>query len=134
MDDAERVRLGDGLARLEHVVDRARHVERALFVDRLREVGALEVLHHHEGRAALERADIEHAGDVLALQLDGGPGLAREPADDLGVLEGIGEQELEGDELLELEVLGRDDQPHAALAEDVLDPVLAGEDVARRDG
>ena len=41
------------------------------------EIAALQVLHHHVGRAVLERPHVEHAGHVLALDLDGGARLAR---------------------------------------------------------
>ena len=55
----------------------------------------------------------------------GGPRLAQEAAPDLGVVQHLGEQELDRDPLAELEVRGRDDDAHAALAEHALDAVLA---------
>ena len=41
----------------------------------------------------------------------------------------VGQDELERDELVELQVARGDDDAHAAGAEHPLDPVLAGEDV-----
>ena len=96
-----------------------------------REIAALEVLHHHVRRAGLERADVDDARDVLALDLRRGARLAGEARDDLGVRRGLRQEELERDALAELEVHRRDDDAHPAAAEDALDPVLAGEDVAR---
>ena len=82
------------------------------------------------GAPVLELTHVGDARDVLALDPRGGPGLADEAADRLGVGERLGEQELEGDPLVELDVAGRDDDPHAAGAEHALDAVLAGDDVA----
>ena len=55
-----RVRFGERLARLEHVVDGVDHVERAVVLHRLGEVAPLEVLHHDVRRAGVEAA---HVGD-----------------------------------------------------------------------
>ena len=52
-------------------------------------------------------------------------GFALEPLDDLGHPPQLGPQDLEGHALIEAEVDRRDDDAHAALAEDVLHPVLA---------
>ena len=46
VDDAERVRLGERLAGLQHVVDGLGRGEVAALLERPREVAALEVLHH----------------------------------------------------------------------------------------
>jgi hypothetical protein len=93
----------------------------------------LEVLHDHVRRAVLERAHVDHARDVLALDLHRRPRLAREAGDRLGVAERLGQEELERDLLVELDVVRGDDDPHPADAEDALDAVLAGEDVAFAD-
>ena len=78
MDDAELVRLADRLARLEEVVDGLVDRQRAPRAEDLREVAAGEVLHHDVRRAVRERADLEDADDVLALNRCGGAGLADE--------------------------------------------------------
>ena len=86
-----------------------------------------EVLHHHVGVAALERADVEHAGHVLALDGGGGLGLAEEAGRGLGQLHRGGEEELDGHPLLERQVLGGDDDPHPPVPEHPLHLVLAGD-------
>ena len=87
------------------------------------------------GRAVLERADVDHARDVLAL--DAAPprapraGSARRRS---ACSRSSGQQELERDALVELEVPRRDDDAHAALAEHALDAVLAREHLALCNG
>ncbi len=127
MHDAERVRLGDRVAGLEHAVDGRRHGHRPVPADDRPEVVALEELHDHVGRARLERAHVEHARDVVALEAHGGPRLAREALDQPRVREAPGEHELERHLLIELQVRRRDDDAHPTDAEDAVDAVLAGE-------
>src|SRR5262249_12738288 len=76
--------------------------------------------------------DVEHARDVLAAEPHDGARLPEETADDVRVREGGRAEELHGDLLLELDVLGREDDAHPALTDDALDAVLAGEDLAAR--
>ena len=78
----------------------------------LREVLAVEVLHDHVRRAGVERADVEHARDVLAADLDRGAGLADEALHDLGVGRDGRPQKLQRHPLVELLVRrGDDDRP-----------------------
>ena len=77
VDDPERVRVGDGLAGLKDEVDGQLDGQGAPLLDPRREVAALEVLHDDVRRAVLQRADVEHASDVLALDLHGGSRLAQ---------------------------------------------------------
>ena len=96
------------------------------------EVVALEVLHDHVRRAVLERADVEHARDVLALELAAAAApRGRSARATSGFCSAVGQEELDRDALLELEVRRRDDDAHAALPEDALDAVLADEDCHR---
>ncbi len=131
MDDAERVRLGDRVARLEDEVDR------------LLDAATAPVALSQPARSPPSRYSMTmygapfssvptsmHARDVLALDLDRGARLAREAGDGLGVAERLGQEELEGDLLVELDVVRRDDDAHAAHAEHPLDAVLAGQNVA----
>jgi len=129
VNDPERMRLGDGLARFEDVADRLLDGERAALIEHLREIGPLEVFHHHVRRAVV-RADVEYACDVLAVNLHRGACFAGESLHDLGVRRDLGQQELERDLLIELLVGGGDDDPHPPFAEDAIDPVLPGHDVA----
>jgi hypothetical protein len=96
----------------------------------LREVLAVEQLHHEVGRTAVEPPDVEHPADVVAAQPRAGLGLAQEPRDHAGVLGHRLVQHLDGNALLELKV-GRDrDHAHAALAEDALDAEPVADDRA----
>ena len=126
MDDPGGVHLGQRLAGLER--DLARLVDRQgpLAIDQLAEVGPLEVLHHDVRNAAFfERAYIVHPSHVLAPDLRGDLRFAKEPLDGHLVAHGLGQEELDGHLLLEAQVHGGHDEAHAALAEDLLDPILA---------
>src|SRR5262249_24887179 len=127
VDDAEGVGLGERLAGLEDPGRRGADGERTLSPQDRGEVIALEELHDDERRAGLERDDVEHARAVRALELRRRHRLADEAGAHLGVLQRLGEDELDGDALLEVEVGGFDDAAHAALAEDALDAILADE-------
>ena len=63
--------------------------KRAALREDVGEVAPLEVLHHDVGRAVGERADVDHPGDVLALDARGGARLAHEARDGLGVRGGL---------------------------------------------
>ncbi len=64
---------------------------------------------------------------MLALDLDGRARFSGEAgATASALLERLRQQELDGDPLVELEVIGRHDDAHAALPEHTLDAVLAG--------
>jgi hypothetical protein len=78
VDDAERVRLGDGLTRLKDEVDRFLDGDRPSRLHDLGKVGALEKLHHHVGRAVVEHTHVDDLRDVFAPQADGRAGLALE--------------------------------------------------------
>jgi hypothetical protein len=71
---------------------------------------------------------------VLALQARGGLRLADEAL--LGHVVGgaVDEEHLHGHALVEHDVVGRVDDGHAALARDLLDPVLSGHHVASHEG
>ena len=99
-------------------------------VEQVREVGALEVLHHHVRRAVVERADVEDARHVLALEADRVARLAEEAALVIGRADLVA-HELQRDHLTELEVASGDDVAHATLAEDALDPEFPGNHVPR---
>jgi hypothetical protein len=129
MDDAERVGFGDGVARLQDVVGDFIVRQRASSRENLREVGALEVLHDDVGDSAVERRHVEHAGDVLALELHRRARLAQESLDAVFAVHGLGAHQLDGDRLAEGDVGGGDDVAHPPLAEDTLDAVFARENV-----
>jgi hypothetical protein len=85
--------------------------------------GTLEVLEHHVGRAGLERADVDHAGHVLAPQPDRRLCLPQEPLDDLLVSEHLWKQQLDRHRLMKLEVHRLHDNADATLAEHAVDAV-----------
>ena len=85
----------------------------------------------HVRLPAVEDADVQHAHAVLAPDLDRRAPLAQEPLDHLGLSRHGREQKLDGDALLELQVRREDHRAHAARAEEALDRVLPGDDLAR---
>ncbi|XXU28538.1 hypothetical protein WMF36_05605 [Sorangium sp. So ce887] len=133
MHDPGRVRLGDPIAGLQDeqhgVVDR----QRTLLADEVPQVAALEVLQDHVRRARLRAADVVDPGHVVAPETSRGARLAHETLEQLRLLGRGRQEELDGEQLAELEVAGRDDEAHAAFSEHALDPVLAEEDVTGLD-
>ncbi len=121
MDDPGAVRLGDGLAGLEDVADRARRLERALVLEEAAQIDAIEVLHHDERHAVGEAADVVDARDVLALEAHRRPRLAEESLDGAGQDRELGQHQLQGASLEEVDVGRGDDHPHPTAPEHPLD-------------
>ncbi len=129
VDDVERVRLGERAARLVGEGHGLLPGELAAALAGERgDVGALQVLHHHEGRAVLQRVDVHHAHDVLAGEAERGARLAEHARGHGVVVEERRVQHLDRDELVEAEVARLEHEAHAAAAEDALDRVFARED------
>ena len=124
MDDAETVRLGERVERLEQVAHAKLGRLRAMLLDEPMEVGALEVLHHHVGLARREAPDVQHLHDIGAAELHGRARLSQEALDGHTVVLRRGQHELHGPKLAQVEVGRGDDHAHAALPEDLLDAVL----------
>ncbi len=129
--DAARMGLGQPLARLDDVFGGARHVETTSAPDDGPEVLPLQVLHDDVGCPVVGDAEVEDARHVLALELCGCLGFLGEARQGLGVADRVLAQELERDRLVELQVRGRDDDPHPALAENTVDAKLTGDDLSR---
>ena len=91
---------------------------------------AFEVLHDDERCAVGQRPDVEHARHVFAFDLDRGARFTRETTDQLLVRRALGPQELERDFLAELDVRGGKNKPHSARANEIVDLVFPGDDVA----
>ena len=125
--DAEDVRLGDGLARLEHVVDRHDARQRTALLEEHVEVRSVEILHDEIG-PTVAVADIEDAHDVLAADLGRRASLLHEARGELRVRRELGQEKLDGHALLELQMRRREDDGHAALPEGPIDAVFAVED------
>ena len=130
MDDAPVVRLADGLAGLEHVVDGLVDRQGPSRAEDLREIAAREVLHHDVRSAGRQRAYLEHADHVLALDRCRGAGFADEARVGIVVAGFVRREELDGHASAERGVLGAEDDAHASRADHRLDAVLAGHDVA----
>ena len=130
VNDSQRMGVGHGDAGLQHEFDGLLDGQGPPLLDPGGEIAALQVLHDHVRRAVLQRADVADASDVLALDLHRRPGFLDEPRHGLRVPEGLRMEELESDLLVELDMPGRDDDAHAAHTEDLVDPVLARDDIA----
>src|SRR5439155_13468877 len=119
-------------ARVEDDADGLAGGQRTVLEER-RDVTPFEKLHHDVRRAIVERADVEHARDVLALEPSDRARLAHEPLLRLGVHHRRREHELQRDELIELDIARRDDDAHPALPEDALDLEFPREDISFTD-
>ena len=129
VDDAERVRLREGAARLIH--DRDDVLPRHRILALLRERGdvvALQVLEDHVRDAVLQRVDVHHADDVLARQTQGGARLAKHAGRHGRVARERLVQHLDRDGLVEPQVPGLEDDAHPASPEDAFDGVFPADD------
>src|SRR5262249_10454653 len=95
------------------------------------EIAAFEILEDDEGTAVVENPDVDHAYDVLATDPRGRARLAREPLNQLEVMEGFGAKVLDRAPTAELQVGGCGDEPHTADSKDLLDAILARKDRSR---
>ena len=113
---------GDFPAQFQDLVHRQRSGFALLLLEVILQRHALEQLHGQERHAAV-LADLVDGDDVVVLDLGGGAGLAQEAfAGDLA-LGHLRQHGLEGDGALQLRVLGQEDHPHAALAQQLQDAV-----------
>jgi hypothetical protein len=92
----------------EHVVDDARHHDGREFglplrrgPDHLREIAALDVVHHEERAVARLVADVGHGHDVRVADAGRQPGFVEEHVADLRVLGQVGVQDLDCDSAVE---------------------------------
>jgi len=65
--------------------------------------------------------------DIRVRKSGGRLGFDEEPLLELGGVHQVGRQEFQGDRTLELDVLGLVDDAHAAVADFLDDPILAGD-------
>ena len=92
-----------------------------------------EVLHHHEARPARSRPEVKDLDDIGVADSAGGPSLLLEATDHLGIAGDLRAKSLDSYPLVEGLMSRREDHSHGALAEDVLDHILALEDISYRD-
>ncbi len=136
MDDAEAMGLVHGLACLDDVGHGLFDRDQPVLLNDGAKVRPFEVLEHHVRDLPIghrKHADVRDPRDVVGFEPRCDARLALEAGDDLGVPRVLGAHELDGDRAAELLVDRRDDDAHAALAEDAIDAVLAGDHVAGRD-
>src|SRR5262249_6018123 len=130
MDDSPGVGLAQRLAGLKDVVACLADRERASLRDHLCQVGALEALHHDERRTRWQRAYLEHADDMLALDRRCSPCLTEEALHRPRVCDLVGGEELDCDGSVEARVESPHHDAHAARTHDGVDSVLGADDVA----
>ena len=117
-------------ARLQHVIDRERAPAAGLAREQARQILTLEQLHHDVRRAVVERPDIGHPAHVLAAQLRRRTRLAHEPLEHRRLGRGLGQERLERDRLLQVQVASGDDHTHATATDHAVDPVFPRNDLA----
>lgn len=130
MNDADAMSLCDRLAHLQQELDCLLDGERPPLTEPLREISPFEILHHHVRSAVVEGPHVGDASHVLALYLHRRARFSSEPRDGLAIGEGLRQQELDCDAVIELLVACGDDHAHAARTEDLLDAVFAGEQIS----
>ena len=130
VNDAETVRLGHRLARLQDEFDRLLATERASLLHPFREIFAFQVLHDHVRAAVFERPHVAHPRHVLTLDLRSCARFAFETSHGFGVDQRVGTQELDGHSLVEPEMSRCNDDAHPPRTEHALDAVFADEHVA----
>src|SRR5260370_934741 len=129
----EVVGFGQCLTGLEGEVYSVFDRQRTLATETRREVLTLEIFHHHVRHAAFERRDIRHSGDVFVLDLHRRAGFPLEAHDGLGVVDRVGQEQLDCHALVEFQMSRGHDDAHAADSEDALDEVPTVENVAYLD-
>lgn len=131
MNDADRVRGRNALARLKNVAHGVGNRRGPSCFQHRAQIGAVEVLHHQIWHAGLEGRHITDARHVLAANAGCRSGLAHEAR--AGLRSAGGKQELQRDALLQVNVGRGHDDAHATPAEDLLDAVLPADDLTHLD-
>ena len=124
-----RVRLVERLTYLQHAIDGVLDGERAVLLQDPREVAALEVLHHHEGRVPSSSVPTSSTRTTCSLSICPMARASRSKRRRISSDASAGPQELDRDDALELHVPRGDDDARPAFADEPLEAVLLGEDV-----
>ena len=90
MHDTEPMRVGNGLAGLQHELHRLLDWKRPVLLQPRAQIAAIQVFHYHIGSAIFERTNIDNASHMLALDLDRRACFARETPHYLGVAKYFG--------------------------------------------
>ena len=130
MDDASRMRLSESLACLEDEVAGLVDGQRPALREELGEVGPAQMLHHDERGAVRQRADLEDAHDVLALDRRRRSSFPEEAGDCPVPRRLVRREELDRDRSAERDVDGAHHDAHTAGANDGVDPVFPAHHLA----
>ena len=130
MNNSKLVGLRESDASLKDELHRLGDGQWTVLREPVGEIAPFEEFHDDVRRAVFKRADIEDASHVLALDLHRRSGLAHEaPRRDRGPPL-LRQEQLDRHELVELHVVGSDNDAHAPYAKDALHAVLAREHLA----
>ena len=115
---------------LREQIDRPARIERSRFTDDLAQVGADDVVHHEEHEPFLFSGvvDRDHVGVV---DRRGDPHLAPEALPERRVIGQLGRQHLQRVDALQRDVRHPVDDPHAAAADQLVDPVAPDHEATR---
>jgi hypothetical protein len=125
VNDAKAMRFGERLAHLHPDEGGELDGLAAVVADDAHEIPARQELHDHVRRAVGKSADVRHPDDMIAPELRGGLGFADEALEHLVAAGRVLGEELDGDEIVELHVAGRDHHSHPTFAQHALDPIFA---------
>ena len=133
VDDPARVRFRERFARLEEAIDGVCDPERAALVNEDGEIAPFQVLEDEIPGSSFTCPDVQYTDDMLAPDLDARAPLAHEAptARAPGPAAHCGRRSLSATRSLEAKMNRREDGPHSADAEDLLDTILVVEDLAR---
>jgi hypothetical protein len=126
MDDAGVVDRGETFRDLERDLEAVFPLERSDLVQRRLEVGSIHELHDDEGNVPVLVVLVD-AAHVPMPHLARQPHLVAEAREDVGAQVDLRKEDLEGDRLRELAVVGLVDEAHSPSAEQGQDLVPAGE-------
>ena len=119
------MRFGERFARLEQVLGGLFQRQRPSLLEDRAQIRAAQILHDDVRRAAFERADVDHAHAVLALDLHRRARLALEARDHVAAGKRLRQEELDRDRLVELKMLRQNHDSGAALTENPIHSELA---------
>ena len=123
MNDAAPVHLGEGVSRLNGVVERLPEFQRAS-LEHLAQRAAFDVL-HRDVRAAVDLADVVDGGDVRVVDRRRQACFLDEPLAPRFIPRQRGANQLEGRSALQLQVFDEEDLSHSALPQTFEDTVVS---------
>ena len=130
MDNADGMRVSQGLTSLQCEVNRLIDGKRTRTSQSGAQIGPLQVFHYHVRRAILELAHVERARYVLTFDLNRGARFAREAHHGFRIAEGFRQQEFDSNRLIEFQMVRNNHHAHATLTNPPLNAVLARQHVA----